>query len=102
MKQSKWIAAALAALLSPAALAQTAPQQPDPLDANATVPAPAYVSAFAGYVPGAAAEGQPQPDKGWRAANDKVAKSDAHAGHEPSPQTAKEAPPADHSKHSGH
>ncbi|RJG03504.1 hypothetical protein D3878_19465 [Noviherbaspirillum sedimenti] len=74
-----------------AAIAQQTPQKPDPLAANAPVPASTYVSAFKNYQ--AAADEQATPDKAWRAANDEVAKLGGHAGH------IKSDAPADHGKH---
>lgn len=106
MKLIKWATVATMAALPFAALAQQVPQQPSPLDANATVPASTYESAFKDYVP-VATGAQAPPDKVWRAANDDIAKSDGHAGHV-EPPTTKAPPPAsapakaapmDHSKH---
>ena len=60
-----WITVAALAMLPLAASAQQ--QQWDPADANATVPASGYVSAFKNYRPGA--DEKASPDELWRAAN---------------------------------
>lgn len=108
MTQLRWIAVSLIAAFPLAALAQSPPQQPDPLDPKASVSAPGYVSAFAGYVPATVGE-QASPDKTWRASNDNVAQSGGHAGHAaavpaaPAPAAQREpaaaTAPIDHSHH---
>ncbi|NML59837.1 hypothetical protein HHL21_01805 [Massilia sp. RP-1-19] len=101
LKQS--IAIGLMAALPFAALAQSASVQPDPRDAKAAVPAIAYQSAFADYAPAVGTDDEATPDMRWRAANDKVAQSDGHAGHHASPPKspapAAKHTPVDHSKH---
>ena len=71
-----WPGVAVLALLPAAALAQQG-RQADPADVNATVPATVHVSAFAGYRP--AGDPQLSPDQAWRAANEEVGKTGAHA-----------------------
>jgi hypothetical protein len=101
MTLKQWLAVGVVASFPFAATAQLAPQQPDPLDANATVPASAYESAFKNYQ--AAAGEQKSPDKAWRAANDEMAKLGGHVGHMKDEAAASSAPaqaaPMDHSKH---
>ncbi|MEN3275731.1 MAG: hypothetical protein V7631_1521 [Massilia sp.] len=101
-----------------AALAQQPLRTPDPADPGAAVPPIVYESAFSR--PAAAPQdGQPTPDKAWRAANDAVASAASehagHAGHgaqggnahaEPAaahgtsiPAAARQPVPVDHSKH---
>lgn len=75
MSLSHWLAFAVSAVLPLLATAQTQ----DPTDANAAVPAPAYVSAFRGYR--TAADEQESPDNAWRSANDTVARLNGHVGH---------------------
>ncbi|MEF2265191.1 hypothetical protein V3C40_00215 [Janthinobacterium sp. LS2A] len=110
---------ALAVLpLAAAAQSQSAPQE-----AQASVPATTYRSAFAGYRP--AAEEEATPDQTWRAVNDKVGKAGGHMGmmkmdghkmdghkmegHKmpmaqpnPSPKPDKPAPQHQHHQHEGH
>jgi len=74
-----WLAAGVLTSLSFGAIAQQAAQTPDPLDANAAVPASTYESAFKNYQD--VAENQTSPDKIWRAANDEMARLGGHAGH---------------------
>ncbi len=59
-------------------LAAAAQSQPAPQEAQASVPATTYRSAFAGYRP--AAEDDATPDQTWRAVNDKVGKAGGHMG----------------------
>ncbi|MDO8072023.1 hypothetical protein O3299_10830 [Janthinobacterium sp. SUN176] len=59
-------------------LAAAAQSQPAPQEAQASVPATTYRSAFAGYRP--AAEEDATPDQAWRAVNDKVGKAGGHMG----------------------
>ncbi|MDN2671276.1 hypothetical protein OX459_07690 [Janthinobacterium sp. SUN026] len=59
-------------------LAAAAQSQPAPQEAQASVPATTYRSAFAGYRP--AAEDDATPDQAWRAVNDKVGKAGGHMG----------------------
>lgn len=120
----KFPAAILGVLLAAplAALAQQSPRTPDPADPAAAVPPIVYESAFSR--PAAAPrDGQPTPDKAWRAANDAVASAPSgHAGHAEHgaqqaqggghahagpagahatsmPAPARQPVPADHSKH---
>ena len=65
------------AVLPLAAAAQSQPK-PAPQEAQASVPATTYHSAFAGYRP--AAEEDATPDQAWRAVNDKVGKAGGHMG----------------------
>ena len=65
------------AVLPLAAAAQSQPK-PAPQEAQASVPATTYHSAFAGYRP--AAEDDATPDQAWRAVNDKVGKAGGHMG----------------------
>ena len=62
-----------------AAAAQQTAKQPDPIDANAAVPASPHESAFKNYR--AATDEQASPDKAWRAANEEMTKLGGHAGH---------------------
>lgn len=81
MSFSHWLSVAALALLPLAATAQQAQQaqqQLDPANANATVSASAYASAFTNYQ--AAAAEQAPPDKVWREANKEVQITDGHAG----------------------
>lgn len=59
-------------------LAAAAQSQPAPQEAQASVPATTYRSAFAGYRP--ATEEEATPDQTWRAVNDKVGKAGGHMG----------------------
>jgi len=65
------------AVLPLAAAAQSQPK-PAPQEAQASVPATTYRSAFAGYRP--AAEEDATPDQTWRAVNEKVGKAGGHMG----------------------
>ena len=78
MSFSYWIAVATVAFLPLAATAQQF-QQPSPSDANATVPAVGYVSAFDNYR--AMPEEKTSPDQVWRAANQEITGQDMHGGH---------------------
>lgn len=112
MKFQQWFAVGILASLPFAATAQQAPERPNPLDANATVRASAYKSAFKNYEP-AAADEQESPDKTWRAANDEVGKLGGHVGHmkgeasasassssaSPTTSTPASTAPVDHGKH---
>lgn len=102
MTLKQWVAAGALASASFAVTAQPGSARLDPLDANATVPAVSYKSAFDTYQR-TSREEQPSADKVWREANDQVAKSGAHSGHAmqeaaASPAAAK-VPPTDNSKH---
>lgn len=118
MTPKKWLAVSALALLPFAAHAQNAPQQPDPLDANAPVQASTYQSEFRNYQ--TVGDQTASPEKVWRAANDEMATLGGHAGHmknmddeaavPPSPNAAGSSPaehapassqkaPMDHSKH---
>ena len=98
-------------------LAAAAQSQPAPQEAQASVPATTYRSAYTGYRP--AAEDEATPDQTWRAANDKVGKAGGHMGmmkmeghkmeghkmpmDKPSPKPdAKPAPQHQHHQHEGH
>jgi hypothetical protein len=120
MSFSNCISVAALALLPLAATAQQTQQKPDPAAANASVPAPAYTSAFRNYR--AAGDEPAAPDKLWRAANDAVQNRDGHAGQmkdsgpgnaasapklstlqDPQVQQGQSTPPADpRSGHDGH
>jgi hypothetical protein len=93
------------ALLPAAAIAQQV-QQPDPGDPGIPVPAPAYVSAFDNDR--SPSEDQAAPDTVWRAANEELAKRDAHAGHggmssgmpnDMPPPASRPGPAASHGSH---
>ncbi|WP_402718748.1 hypothetical protein [Janthinobacterium rivuli] len=107
----------LALAVLPLAAAAQSPSAPQ--EAQASVPATTYRSAFAGYRP--AAEEDATPDQTWRAVNDKVGKAGGHMGmmkmdghkmegHKmpmaqpnPSPKPdAKPAPQHQHHQHEGH
>ena len=66
----------LALAVLPLAAAAQSPSAPQ--EAQASVPATTYRSAFAGYRP--AAEEDATPDQTWRAVNDKVGKAGGHMG----------------------
>ena len=68
----------LALAVLPLAAAAQSPSKPAPQEAQASVPATTYRSAFAGYRP--AAEEDATPDQAWRAVNDKVGKAGGHMG----------------------
>ena len=59
-------------------LAAAAQSLSAPQEAQASVPATTYRSAFAGYRP--ATEGDATPDQAWRAVNEKVGKAGGHMG----------------------
>ena len=63
---------------SAAGPAASTPAPSAPQEAQASVPATTYRSAFAGYRP--AAEDDATPDQTWRAVNDKVGKAGGHMG----------------------
>ena len=96
------------AVLPLAAAAQSQPK-PAPQEAQASVPATTYRSAFTGYRP--AAEEDATPDQTWRAVNEKVGKAGGHMGmmkmdghkmpmDKPSPKPAdKSTPPHQHEGH---
>ena len=65
------------AVLPLAAAAQSQPK-PAPQEAQASVPATTYRSAYTGYRP--AAEEDATPDQTWRAVNEKVGKAGGHMG----------------------
>jgi len=71
-------AVAVLAFLPLAASAQQL-QQPGPADANATVPATGYVSAFENYR--TTPDEKATPDQLWRAANEEITSADMHSGH---------------------
>ena len=78
MSFSHWISVAVVAFLPLAATAQQS-QQPGPADANATVPAIGYVSAFENYRTTPAEKAT--PDQLWRSANEELTSQDMHGGH---------------------
>ena len=78
MSLSHWITVAAVTFLPLAATAQQL-QQPIPSDANATVPAVGYVSAFDNYR--ATPEEKTSPDQVWRTANEEITSQDMHGGH---------------------
>ncbi|MBW3507440.1 MULTISPECIES: hypothetical protein [Janthinobacterium] len=105
----------LALAVLPLAAAAQSPSAPQ--EAQASVPATTYRSAFAGYRP--AAEEDATPDQTWRAVNDKVGKAGGHMGMmkmdghkmeghkmpmaQPSPKPdAKPAPQHQHHQHHQH
>jgi hypothetical protein len=67
---------AFAAVVASTAVAQENGVRPDPADASAKVPRPAYKSAFAGYRP----YKEEEPSR-WREANDQAGRLGGHAGH---------------------
>ena len=85
MPFSHWISVAVLAFLPLAATAQQS-QQPSPADANVTVPAIGYVSAFENYRTTPAEKAT--PDQLWRAANEEIAGQDMDGGHVAMPGTA--------------
>lgn len=99
------------AVLPLAAAAQSQPK-PAPQEAQASVPATTYRSAYTGYRP--AAEEDATPDQTWRAVNDKVGKAGGHMGmmkmqghkmpmEKPGPKPdAKPAPQHQQHQHEGH
>jgi hypothetical protein len=101
MSFSYRLIAATLASMPLAAVAQIQTHHTDPTDANATVPASKYESAFKAYQPDTD-EKQP-PDEIWRAANDEVRGLGGHAGHVQDAGTrkapAKLAPAAHHQAH---
>lgn len=72
MKHVPWYL--LAALVAGAASAE-APKRPNPIDAQAPVPAPVYRSAFDGYKPIG-----PEPRAIWREVNEEVGRMGGHIG----------------------
>lgn len=103
MTSTQWAAMFGALLAVPlSALAQPTTPGADPADPRAAVPPVVYTSAIAGAAP--RAPDTATPDKVWRAANDTVAGTQGHAGHDAAATPALQAsapaqPPADHSKH---
>jgi hypothetical protein len=102
MTPKQWSALAALASLACAVAAQQAPERPNPLDANAAVPAASYKSAFDNYQR-TSSDQQPSADKVWRIANDEVAKPQAQTGHPIETAAASSLPEkaqaVDHSKH---
>ncbi|MCC7696610.1 hypothetical protein [Janthinobacterium sp. EB271-G4-7A] len=106
----------LALAVLPLAAAAQSPSAPQ--EAQASVPATTYRSAFAGYRP--AAEDDATPDQAWRALNEKVGKAGGHMGmmkmeghkmdgHKmpmqhamPKPGPKPDAKPAQQHQHEGH
>ena len=104
----KYLFSLALAALPLAAAAQSQPK-PAPQEAQASVPATTYRSAFAGYRP--AAEEDATPDQTWRAVNEKVGKAGGHIGmmkmdghkmpmDKPSPKPADKSTPQH--QHEGH
>ena len=104
----KYLFSLALAALPLAAAAQSQPK-PAPQEAQASVPATTYRSAFAGYRP--AAEEDATPDQTWRAVNEKVGKAGGHMGmmkmdghkmpmDKPSPKPADKSTPQH--QHEGH
>jgi hypothetical protein len=102
MTPQQWVAVGALASMPFAAGAQQRPGPPNPLDANAAVPAASYKSAFDDYQR-ASTDQQPSADKVWRMANDEVAKPRPHTGHAIETANASLPPEktqaADHGKH---
>ena len=104
----KYLFSLALAALPLAAAAQSQPK-PAPQEAQASVPATTYRSAFTGYRP--AAEEDATPDQTWRAVNEKVGKAGGHMGmmkmdghkmpmDKPSPKPVdKSTPPHQHEGH---
>lgn len=78
MSVSHSILVAVVAVLPLAATAQQS-RPADPANANATVSATGYVSAFANYR--ATPAENATPDQLWRAANEEITSQDMHGGH---------------------
>lgn len=108
----KYLFSLALAALPLAAAAQSQPK-PAPQEAQASVPATTYRSAFTGYRP--AAEEDATPDQTWRAVNEKVGKAGGHMGmmkmdgHKmpmqhamPTPEAKPAAQPAPQHQHEGH
>ena len=104
----KYLFSLALAALPLAAAAQSQPK-PAPQEAQASVPATTYRSAFTGYRP--AAEEDATPDQTWRAVNEKVGKAGGHMGmmkmdghkmpmDKPSPKPADKSTPQH--QHEGH
>lgn len=104
----KYLFSLALAALPLAAAAQSQPK-PVPQEAQASVPATTYRSAFTGYRP--AAEEDATPDQTWRAVNEKVGKAGGHMGmmkmdghkmpmDKPSPKPADKSTPQH--QHEGH
>ena len=104
----KYLFSLALAVLPLAAAAQSQPK-PAPQEAQASVPATTYRSAFTGYRP--AAEEDATPDQTWRAVNEKVGKAGGHMGmmkmdghkmpmDKPSPKPADKSTPQH--QHEGH
>jgi len=80
MKLAHWASvAALTGIAMSSAAQQSAPAK-QPTEADASVPAVKYESAFSAYRP-AAMESDATPDTLWRAANAQMMESGEHAGH---------------------
>jgi hypothetical protein len=97
---------ALAVFAASAAFAQTPAARRDPMDPQARAPAAHYRSAFENYRPY-----RDSPVTGWREANEEVRAIGGHAGHLARPGAvavpagkpdAKDSPPAEKPKSSGH
>ena len=88
MSFSHWITVAVVAVLPLAATAQQS-RQPGPADANATVPAIGYVSAFENYR--TTPTEKATPDQLWRAANEEITSQDMQGDHMAMPGMAPSA-----------
>lgn len=86
-------------LLPLAATAQSMRHQHNPADANAPVPASAYVSAFKNY--SAMANEDASPDKVWRAANAEVQNAVGQSGHMTEPGSREAVPAGTSAKSEG-
>jgi hypothetical protein len=88
MNAKQWLAFGAAVCVPMLVAAQARPTAPDPLYANASVPALQYESAFVGYQ-SFAREQSGTPDKSWRVSSTPQGQSsalvDAHAGHGAAP-----------------
>ena len=91
-----WISVAVVAFMPLAATAQQS-QQANPADANATVPAVGYVSAFENYR--ATPNETATPDQLWRAANEEITSQDMDGGHGAMPGMATGSGPAPSGNH---
>lgn len=80
MNIKQLIAAGMLVAAPVAALAQQAPARAAALNPDASVPAPAYNSAFEQYPSAATGEAEVTPDKAWRSANAQVAGDEAAPG----------------------
>lgn len=97
MKLKLWAAAIGALLAVPvSALAQQSPHVPDPADPRVAVPPALYESAITSASQPRAEESDVTPDKVWRTANDTVAGTPGHSGHDAGPAPASGDAPTGH------